>query len=227
MNYAQPFAKWTFIVPLLGLLLILYFGKSLFVPLSFAFLISLVLHPIVSWLTRKGWRHSIAIGTALAVISLGLLALGFLLGWQFYEFMDLWPALKAQLNQQVDALMLQAQQRFNVNLSLQSQEAKNTLRGVLEYILNWLPRGIYEGAVNLVLLMLVPFYAALILYYRQNLMRFMHHWFPNWSFQEFQAIAKKSINTYINCRLIVYTFVIMVQPFDGIFQSIFFLLHYQ
>jgi len=177
-------------------LIILYFGKSLFIPLSFAFLISLILHPIVSWLSKKGWRHSVAIGTALGVLSLFVVALGVLLSWQFYEFIDLWPTLRLKLDQQLDQLMVTIEQSFNVSLSLQSQEVKNTIQKVVEYLLNWLPQGIYEAAVNLVLLMLVPFYAALILYYRQNLMRFMHYWFPKWSFVKLQEVAKKSIQTY-------------------------------
>ncbi|HQK38819.1 MAG TPA: AI-2E family transporter, partial [Flavobacterium alvei] len=41
--------------------ILLYFGKPLFIPLSFALLISFILYPVCKWMEKKGISKSISI----------------------------------------------------------------------------------------------------------------------------------------------------------------------
>ena len=48
---------------------LLYFGRTLFIPLSFAMLISFILYPICKWIEQKGISRSIAISITILFIS--------------------------------------------------------------------------------------------------------------------------------------------------------------
>jgi predicted PurR-regulated permease PerM len=61
---------------------ILYFGKAVFVPLSFALLIALIVFPFCKRLERNKWLRSIAIAAALLNVGLLFIAIGSLLLWQ-------------------------------------------------------------------------------------------------------------------------------------------------
>jgi predicted PurR-regulated permease PerM len=49
---------------------LLYFGKTLFIPLSFAMLISFILYPVCKWMEQKGIHPNVAIGLSLIRVCL-------------------------------------------------------------------------------------------------------------------------------------------------------------
>src|SRR5436190_11046291 len=73
---------------------ILYFGKTLFIPLCFSLQISFILYPICKWLQGKGVSQSISIGIALFLLSLLLVAIIYLLTTQLLGFMNEWQIIE-------------------------------------------------------------------------------------------------------------------------------------
>ncbi|HEU5291403.1 MAG TPA: AI-2E family transporter, partial [Cyclobacteriaceae bacterium] len=79
--------------------IILYFGRNILVPISFAMLVSFVLYPICAWLERKGMGRMWAIVLSLTFLMvLGLLVVA-LLVYQFLSFFNEWPSIQEKLNQ--------------------------------------------------------------------------------------------------------------------------------
>jgi predicted PurR-regulated permease PerM len=66
--------------------ILLYFGKTLFIPLSFAFLISFILYPICKWMEQKGFHPIAAIAISLTSVAVVFTSLLLLLFYQFMEF---------------------------------------------------------------------------------------------------------------------------------------------
>ena len=58
---------------------LLYFGRTLFIPLSFAMLISFILYPICKWIEQKGISRSVAISITILFISVLIGVIVFLL----------------------------------------------------------------------------------------------------------------------------------------------------
>ena len=87
---------WT--VLLLSGSILLYLGRSLFIPLSFALLISFVLHPVCHWLERKGVGRLWAIIIALVLLVAVFAAVVALLVSQFMRFTHDWPLLQTKLS---------------------------------------------------------------------------------------------------------------------------------
>ena len=67
--------------------LILYFGKTLFIPLSFSLLVGFILYPICKWMETKGINKGIAIVISILGVTLLAGAIIYLLFVQFSEFL--------------------------------------------------------------------------------------------------------------------------------------------
>src|SRR5687767_12078106 len=77
--------------------LILYFGRDVFVPLSFALLISFVIYPSCRWLENKGFKRMIAITINMVLLTLVLAAMVTLLINQLLGFLEEWPNVQSKL----------------------------------------------------------------------------------------------------------------------------------
>src|SRR5690349_5579325 len=76
---------------------ILYFGSSIFIPISFALLISFILFPICAWLERKGLSRLMAIVIAIIMLALlGFILIALLVN-QFLSFLNEWPAIQIKM----------------------------------------------------------------------------------------------------------------------------------
>src|SRR5688500_15097065 len=80
---------------------ILYFGKEVFVPISFAMLISFVLYPVCIWLEKKGVSKMIAILLPLTTLILIVLLVIALLVYQFIGFLNEIPELQLKFDESV------------------------------------------------------------------------------------------------------------------------------
>lgn len=180
------------------LLALLYVGQKLLIPLSFALLISLILFPATRWLEHKGWPKILAILSSLSILMLLFTGLIILLIQQFSQFLKRLPKMQERFESAVKELSHDAG-AFLGFTDLEKQEWINSIiSNFTEYLLNWLPQSLYQTTINLVLILLLPFYVILILYYRRMLVEALHRFIKQWSFDELKQILDDSIHTYFN-----------------------------
>ncbi len=181
------------------ILLILYFGRSLFIPLSFAFLISFILYPICNWLERHKFSKAMAIFACLSLFTLFIAAVFSLLFYQFNEFMKEWPVLSVKFKALIANLDLWI---ADSHLSTFIDAEKGFLNSLLHYIVNYslplLPGSLYRVSISLMLLLLIPVLCALILYYREILIAFIYKIFPPSASEQIKKILPEVIVTYYN-----------------------------
>src|SRR2546423_14897552 len=87
-----------FLHGLLIILLLAWFGKFLFIPLFFSFLIAVFLYPLSSWFEKHGLNR---LASSMLCILISLLACGiilFFVGSQFQRFLKDIPLFKDELN---------------------------------------------------------------------------------------------------------------------------------
>ena len=180
-------------------ILLLYISKPLLIPLSIALLIGFILYPMCIWMERHGIPRSIAIFFSLMFfLVLGIAVLG-LLSHQFAEFMGEWSELKIKLNawlRNVDANLPESW--IQVFLDKEQGLIGSIVKYVLEYILPLVPKTIYQSSISLILLVLIPVYVALILFYRDVLVRFLYEAFPKSSAHYITSVLPNVIVTYFN-----------------------------
>src|SRR6187402_311663 len=77
--------------------LILFFGREIFIPVSFALLLSFVLYPVCRWLEGKGvGRLGATMLSITLLLLIGLMVVG-LLVYQFVGFVEEWPVIQAKV----------------------------------------------------------------------------------------------------------------------------------
>lgn len=177
---------------------ILYFGREIFIPLSFAVLISFVLYPVCVWLEKKGIGRLTAVAISLSIlVILGLLLLS-LLVFQFASFVDEWPAIQAKLGESFAALS-----QFLVEVVGFSKEQQERIISQLSdqsgsSILTVLRHTFLASASSMVLMILIPVYSVLILSYRRYWVKVLSRLFPTESDEHLRQILSLTLKTYYN-----------------------------
>lgn len=190
--------------------LILYVGRSLFVPLSFAVLISFVLYPVCRWLEQKGFGRMMAIVVSITGLMIAVLLIVMLLINQFFGFVEEWPLIHAKLTEAIAnvrnflavdwGFSMAAQQRLIESVTDQSG---GTIVQVLRHVFS-------ASAFSVVMLILVPVYSVLILYYRKTWMVVLAKIFSSEKkekLHEMIALTIQSYYSFIKGMAIVYLIV--------------------
>lgn len=186
---------------MLGIVLasvILYFGSTLFVPLSFALLISFILYPLCKWLENHHIPKVGAIAISLVLVIIFFAAIIFLLTTQVASFISEWPALKEKLAESVQNLSMFLRTRLHITSEKQAAWLNNLALNAPSHLIPFLQKTIYASAVSSVLIILIPFYSALILFYRNQLVAFLFYIFPQVSRTEIVTILSQTITTFYN-----------------------------
>lgn len=190
--------SWKVIPGTFFLLMLLYLGRSLLIPLSFGLLISFILYPICRWLERRKVPSMVAIILSLTMFTAVVLTFFVLLSHQFSLFMQKWPLLEEKILLEIQALDEEIAASSFQFLVSEEGILKSLLVYAYDFLIPALPEFIYQSSISLILILLTPVYAALILYYRPVLVRFLKHVLPKSSHHYVRKILPDVIITYYN-----------------------------
>ena len=185
---------------------ILYFGRALFIPLSFAVLISFLLYPVCRWLEGKGISRAIAIAIGLIIITVIIGLVVALLVDQFNRFQESWSSLSGRFDESIRQLSVTITEHFGISKESQDEWVKRSLGDMVGVIGSTL----FSSGTALVVALIVPVYSALILYHRRLLTGILLGWFPASAHEQVIGILSKVITTYYNFikgMLVVYLIV--------------------
>lgn len=177
---------------------LLYFGRNLFIPLSFALLISFVLYPICKWLEERNLPRWAAIGICLLLL---LVFTGFfvwLLIRQMMRFTREWPGVEAKLIKTWEKLSKYLEYAYDIDTVKQKAWLESMAADAFSQLFGMMQGLVYTSAVGLVLLLLIPIYIALILYYREQLARGLYMLFRQEEQKKIHLILHETITTYYN-----------------------------
>lgn len=92
------------LVLLIAIVVVLYYGKGLLLPLFVAALLAMLLNPVQDWLVSKGWNNGLAIAGAVMVLLLFFGGIFAAIGQQAVSFADNWPETQGKLSTQLNEL---------------------------------------------------------------------------------------------------------------------------
>lgn len=174
-EFKMPFyAKVTiFLVGLIALLTIMYLAKSLFIPLVFATIIAIVLHPVVNFMVRIKINRILAIILTMFLTFLVIGAFCAILFSQASRFGESWPALVQKFTSLLNQNIADAAEYFNKD----PQKIHDWITKTQGEIINMSTAAIGQTIVilgnGLVILLLIPFYIFMILFYQPLLIEFI------------------------------------------------------
>jgi predicted PurR-regulated permease PerM len=168
------YAKVTiFLVGLIALFAILYIAKSIVIPLVFATIIAIVLHPVVNFLVRKRINRVLAILITMFLTFLVIVGFGAVLISQANRFGESWPVLVEKFTSLLNQNISDAADYFN----LDPQKIHDWITKTQGEIINVSTAAIGQTIVvlgnGLVILLLIPFYIFMILFYQPILIEFV------------------------------------------------------
>jgi len=178
------------------ILVLLYFGRTLFIPLGFASLISFILYPLCVWMEKKKMPRSVAI--LLCILGIGLLfgVVIYFLYRQVMEFSHEWLTLKSNFLDTMGQLGAFISEEFGISVQDQKSFLQNSINNSGSQGLEFLKSTAFSVTEFLYLLFIIPLLSALILYYRRLLVDVLYSIFPSDKKETVYQILIETIRAY-------------------------------
>ncbi len=200
--------KWLHIVLVASV--ILYFGKTLFIPLFMGLLVALVMFPVCRRLEARGWTRTMAVTLSVSTVVLLFFILIFLLYWQLRVFLEDWPVISQKLDLAFRQLQAWLASRLGITVTAQApwwHQLSDQVGSLAAPLL----RGTLGVTVStLFILFMTPVFAALFLYHRKVFVRALLQYAGPVYRERLEAALVKVTNTYfryIKGMVIVYLIV--------------------
>lgn len=179
-------------------ILLLYFGRTLFVPMFYGLFIAIVLYPICRWLERHGFSKSMAITTGLLIVLLLFAALAWLLMLQFSTFRHDLPELMTKLEPSLVEFQNWLVANFNFSIASQNDWWQNTSENLTGNS-SGMMADIFDKTVSgLFSLFIIPVFAALFLYNRKDFVLFLEKLTGADHKERLHRILNETILTYFH-----------------------------
>lgn len=188
---------------------ILYFGKTLFIPLFYGLLIAIVLFPVCKWLEQKRFPRTLAITVCLLIVALLLCGIIVLLIWQIGMFRHDAPILIKKLQETLNDVLQGIERTFGITTSDWSQQGVVNIGSMAKTMVN-------DMLDTVFIFFLVPIYTALFLYHRHVFVQFLRWVAGERHKAKLDLILHKMIHTYFNyIKGMIFVYIIV-----GILNSI-------
>ncbi|MGZ8550426.1 MAG: AI-2E family transporter [Chitinophagaceae bacterium] len=155
---------------ILGMLI--YVGSDILMPVCFAIVLAMLLLPLVKWLMRKGIPGVLSILLAILFASLFVGGILYFLSSQVASFMNDLPAIKVKLTHHLSTLQNWINDQLNISKKEQASAMENATQNMQQgtAAMGTTLMGVASGMIMLILL---PIYTFLILYYRKLIHKFL------------------------------------------------------
>ena len=175
---------------------ILYLGSSLFIPLGYAFFISIVLYPVCRYMEGKGIRRDIAISLGLLMTTLLIGVMLLLFGFQLQRIFAEWPLIQVKLTELLVAIQAYLSERFGITNEQLIEWVKSTFNSSMGSSIGMVGTTLQSLVLNLAILVLIPIYAYLILFYRRRLVDLLFLLLPRYQQEKIIEVIQLSVTTY-------------------------------
>ena len=178
--------------------IVLYFGKTLFIPLSFSMLISFILYPVCKWLENKGINKMGSILLAISTIFMLLGAVVYLLFTQIAGFLQEWHLFRAKFSESFMQLLVFLEEQYDIDTDSFSKFPENLVSSSGSKIFDFLVNTVYSISMSAFFLIIIPVFSTLILYYREMLTNVLYKIFPADKKESIHEILLETIQSYYN-----------------------------
>lgn len=183
----------------------IYVAQDILVPFAFAILLSVLLLPLVSFLEKKDIPRVLAIAVSLLLSVIFISLIIYFLSTQIANFVDDVPSIKKHLNDHWVTLQKWVKVRLHISLREQDQYFNQTAEKIKDSGTEYISETFFSITQALMLIILLPIYTFLILYYRDLIRKFLYAVFRKEYSDRVGIVIKQSkimINSYMTGLLI-------------------------
>ncbi|MCW3071403.1 MAG: yhhT [Bacteroidetes bacterium] len=179
-------------IGILAFFYLIFIGQDILIPLVFALIISILLNPVVNFLTRKGLNRVIAILFSITLLIVVVGGILYFIGSQLTLFSDAFPQLKEKFNALTSDALNWCSQTFKINrwklntwITDKKGETMNNAGSMIGGALTTIS-GFF------ILVFLIPVYIFMFLFYKPLLLDFVSQIFKK---DKHGAVAEVLANT--------------------------------
>ena len=183
----------------------IYVSQDVLVPFAYAVLLALLLLPLTNFLEKKHIPRALSIGISLFISFLFISSVFYFLSTQIANFVDDIPSIKQHLNDHYIVLQKWIKEKLHISFREQNQYFNNAASKIKNSGTEYISDTFFSITQVLMLLILMPIYAFLILYYRDIIRRFLYAVFCKEHSEKVGLVIKQSklmINNYMTGLLI-------------------------
>ncbi len=158
---------------------ILYLGKSIILPVIYATIFAIILNPFVNYLVKKKFNRFIAISLAVLLTILCTLALLYFVSAQITMFSETYPALEKKFNEKSIQVIHWTSVNFKIKIKDIDKWIITTKQDAIANMGNTIGQTLWAINNVLILILLLPVYLFMILYYKNLLVEFIRRLFDN------------------------------------------------
>lgn len=190
--------------------LILYFGKTLFIPASFGLLVAIVMYPVCKWLEQRKWSRTLAITLSLTIVVVLFSVLIWLLSLELNYLVRDIPLMAQKLVKLSPGMKQWIYENLSVPLTVQDEWLQKMSTNLQNGIGSAIQGVLSATSTMLFMLFMIPVFAALYLYQRETFVKFLELIVGNKFKGRLHIILHQTTTTYfrfIKGTLIVYLIV--------------------
>src|SRR5688572_4320955 len=181
-------------------------------PLIYSILIAIALHPLVTYLTNRKINRIVAITITIVFVLVFLLLAILLLSSSMLQFTDSFPQLIIKFSQLVEGITAWVSSTFGISTHKIDLWVAQKNREVLSESGSFIGQTLLSTGSALVVLILIPVYTFMILYYRPLLLEFIRRLFIPERQSEVSSVlttTKKIVQSYL-VGLVLEAFIVAV-----------------
>lgn len=189
---------------------ILYFGKTLFIPASFGLLVAIVMFPVCKWLEQRHWSRTLSISLALTIVVVIFSILIWLLSLELNYLIHDIPAIIKKLTKMSPGMKQWIYENLSIPLTVQDEWLVKIGTNLQDGLGDALQGTLNATTTMLFMLFMIPVFAALYLYQRETFVKFLELIVGNKFKDRLHIILHQTTSTYfrfIKGTAIVYVIV--------------------
>jgi predicted PurR-regulated permease PerM len=193
------------ILGIVGLLFILYIAQDILIPIVFSLLLAILLNPLVEFQQRFGINRVVAILLSITVAVVISFSVLYFIASQFSMFTEALPVLSQRFKELFENAALFFQKKLHMNRLQASQWVENLKGNSLNTVIPMINSTINTLAGVLVVIVLLPVYIFMFLFYKPLLHEFIQKLFSNSQIGQVEEVldeAKTLIQSYLTGLLI-------------------------
>jgi predicted PurR-regulated permease PerM len=194
-----------FFIGLISLTAVLYIAQDIIVPIIFSVIIAVLLQPVVDFFVHWKINRVLAIIVTLSLTFLIILALCILLFSQLSHFSESWPTLVQKFTELIDHVIIWASDYFDIKAKYIHEWVSKSIKGLLDTGSLEIGHTILSVGSGIMVLLLLPVYTFLILYYQPLLLEFIQKLFKKEIHKDVDSIVtqiKTVVQRYLTGLLI-------------------------
>jgi predicted PurR-regulated permease PerM len=196
------YAKATlFLIGLFVFFTILYLARSIIVPLVFATILAILLHPLVNFFVRLKINRIVAISITMLLTFLIIAGFGALIVSQVNRFSESWPTLVDKFTSIINQTITEGADYFNKDPQKIHEWITKTQGEIINLSTAAIGQTLVIAGSVLIVVFLLPVYIFLILFYQPLLREFIHRIFGSDNHSQVSEIVSK-IKTVIQSYLV-------------------------